>query len=468
MKNKKLTKFVFILWIILVLPLVGFTGFVLGAWATGYIFAGGQRLSTSQANIVLGLASIPSKVRTLPQSIKILFSDDPLPMLLDREVVEEDYWLRQFPSPEDTGYLLLSGVDPDYKQPNIRLIRISDGVILNQWNPNFKHIHAQIKGNKYAPKPALKNIAPLHPLLLPNGEIVFNVNSQGPMVKMGLCEGEVEEIFDIFSHHSIEIDDSNTHLVTSSIADYYFSTVNPYLQANLRDDSILKITFDGEVIENLSFSKILVDNGLESLLFGHMGSGFEPDPIHLNQVSVAKSDGSFWLKGDYLISARNLSTVFLYRPSTNKITWYQSGPWKNQHSAKFVDKNRIALFDNNVYSQTLFVRESDINRIFIVDFSSGTAQTSEPFKKLLESTHANPKTRSQGIVQVLPDGGLFIEETNYGRHLRFDRDKLLWSRVNDYDKNRIGMIFWSRYLTQEEGNIFIEDIRKLKDECGNN
>lgn len=185
----------------------------------------------------------------------------------------------------------------------------------------------------------------------------------------------------------------------------------------------------------------------------------------MNQISVAKSGGSFWLKGDYLISARNLSTIFLYRPSTNKIIWYQSGPWKNQHSAHFVDRNRIALFDNNVYAQTLFVRETDINRVFVVDFSSETVQISEPFRELLESEHAKPKTRSQGIVRVLPDGGLFIEETNYGRHLRFSKDGLLWSRVNDYDQNRIGLIIWSRYLTEEEGMVFFENIRKLQDSC---
>jgi hypothetical protein len=59
---------------------------------------------------------------------------------------------------------------------------------------------------------------------------------------------------------------------------------------------------------------------------------------------------------------------------------------------------------------------------------------------------------TEGRAEILPDGGLFIEESNFGRHLRFTKDQLLWSRVNDYDEGRIGMVSWSRYLTQEALN----------------
>jgi hypothetical protein len=442
---------------------------VVGAWSGRHAVTSTGRLSKSQSSFILGLSSIPGKTLTAVNSSKNLVTTDPLPLLLDKEVVEKSYWLRQFPSPEDDGYLLLSGVDPQYKHSNIRLIRIRDGEVLQTWEPNWQYILTKISERKFAPKPALESVLVVHPLPLPNGEIAFVLAQQQGVIKMTPCENQIEEVFDITAHHSIEIDNNN--IITAGISESYFVD-NSFLKDNLRDDSILKLTLDGKVIENLSLSKILIDNGLESLLFGHMGSNFEHDPIHLNQISVAKSDGSFWLKGDYLISARNLSTIFLYRPSTNKIIWHQSGPWKHQHSAHFVDKNRIALFDNNSintrYAEMSFLRETDINRVFVVDFSLEDVQIYEPFKELLESKHAKPKTTAQGIARVLPDGGLFIEETLYGRHLRFSEDKLLWSRVNDYDKDRIGLVSWSRYLTQEEGNIFIEDIRKLKDECGNN
>ena len=76
---------------------------------------------------------------------------------------------------------------------------------------------------------------------------------------------------------------------------------------------------------------------------------------------------------------------------------------------------------------------------------------SQPFAALL--AESKPVTITAGQARLLPDGGLFIEETEKGRHLRFTKDKLLWSRVNDYDKNRIGIVSWSRYLTAEEARV---------------
>ena len=105
MKNKRIEKLIFGLWIVLALSSVGFSGLVLGAWATTYLLSGGQRLSKVQSNIILGLASIPYKVKVLPKTIENIFVNDPLPLLLDRKSVEEKYWLRQFPSSGDTGYV---------------------------------------------------------------------------------------------------------------------------------------------------------------------------------------------------------------------------------------------------------------------------------------------------------------------------------------------------------------------------
>jgi hypothetical protein len=184
---------------------------------------------------------------------------------------------------------------------------------------------------------------------------------------------------------------------------------------------------------------------------GTSGMADNEDPIHINQIKVAHSDSRYWQRGDLLISSRHLSTLFLYRPSTNKILWHQTGPWMNQHSVDFVDAQRISVFSNNVVSgvpkkEHAFLTPKDLNRVYVFDFE--TKQVSQPYEALLAA--AKPITLTEGRAQLLPDGGLFIEETNYGRHLRFTKDKLLWSRVNDYDEKRIGMVSWSRYLTAEE------------------
>jgi hypothetical protein len=69
------------------------------------------------------------------------------------------------------------------------------------------------------------------------------------------------------------------------------------------------------------------------------------------------------------------------------------------------------------------------------------------------------RTLTEGRGEILPDGGLFVEETNYGRLLRFSKDRLMWSYVNWYGQNRIGRVSWSRYLTPEQVRAPLEAIR---------
>ena len=97
-------------------------------------------------------------------------------------------------------------------------------------------------------------------------------------------------------------------------------------------------------------------------------------------------------------------------------------------------------------SEGEFLPPQDANQVYVYDFATDTVST--PFGTLLSEQHV--RTVSEGRASVLPDGGLFVEETNYGRILRFSKDKLLWSYVNWYDSKRIGLVSWSRYLSAEE------------------
>jgi hypothetical protein len=188
---------------------------------------------------------------------------------------------------------------------------------------------------------------------------------------------------------------------------------------------------------------------MRGLLFGHGGEMIPHDPIHMNDVQPALVDSRFWRKGDLLISARHLSTVFLYRPSTGRIVWYKTGPWLNQHDANFLGDSRITVFGNDVIGERHgeeFVWPQDSNQVYSYDFATDSVST--PFASLM--SRQNVRTITEGRAEILPDGGLFVEESNYGRLLRFTKNDLLWSWVNWYDKKRIGMVSWSRYLSEAE------------------
>jgi hypothetical protein len=111
------------------------------------------------------------------------------------------------------------------------------------------------------------------------------------------------------------------------------------------------------------------------------------------------------------------------------------------------------VFNNNalVYSEAAdaFLPPSGANGVSVYDFQTG--EVSEPFKALLALSPV--QTATQGRAQLLVDGGLFIEETQSGRHLRFTSRGLLWQRINYFDEQHLGALAWSRYLSADEAAI---------------
>ena len=427
-------------------------------WAVRHALEGGSRLSAGQAALVVSIAEFPVTVRTAVQELRSALLGEPLPLLMNRSSVEQPGWIRKFPAAEDSGYLLFSGVDPLAKQAVVELIKISDGTVAARWVPDWLAIMAQTTSKQYAPLGSQYAAKAVHPLLLADGDIIFGHNG-GSLVRMSTCSSKPVWVLDEAMHHSVELDEAGTGIWSPSVAQDGFSD-NPWLQARVRDDALGHVSLDGRLIEQLSFVRILRENGLQALLMGTSGGKLKEDPIHLNEIKVARQDSRYWKRGDLLISSRHLSTLFLYRPATRKIIWYQTGPWMNQHSADFLDDHRISVFDNHVVGGPtdvkahIFANYNDINQVFVYDFDN--RQLTQPFKALL--AQARPVTITAGRARLLPDGGLFVEETNYGRHLRFSKDRLIWSRVNDYDDHRIGAVSWSRYLTAEEVSLPLKAI----------
>jgi hypothetical protein len=422
-------------------------GVVLGtAWAVRHAMIGGSRLSEQQAHAFISVAEFPGKVDRAVRQLIADLGGEATRLLLDRQATERVNWERLFPAPTDTGYLLFSGIEKPAEHSVVRLIRVSDGATMARWDPDWRGIYAKITDKQFTPRGTTSEARAIHPILLSDGDIIFKALDS--LVRMGSCSSQPLWVLDEPMHHSNELDATGS-VWTPSIATDGFPD-NRWLHDRVQDDALARVSADGQLLERHSFSEILRNNGLQSLLLGTTGNRPNDDPIHLNQIAVAPGDSRYWRRGDLLISARHLSTVVLYRPSTGRILWHQLGPWMNQHSVDFVDDHRISVFDNNVVANApkeyAFVKPGDTNRVLLYDFDNG--QISEPFAALL--AEAKPVTFTEGRARVLPDGGLFIEETNYGRHLRFTRDRLLWSRVNDYDDKRIGMVSWSRYLTAEE------------------
>ncbi len=247
-------------------------------------------------------------------------------------------------------------------------------------------------------------------------------------------------------HHSIELDSENALWVCGTLNR---SAEGNTFQSNIWDDGIFKIDpKSGKTIFKKSIYEILIANGRKNILFN--SGPLTEDLIHLNDIQPALSTTKYWEKGDLLISMRNRSTIFLYRPSTNKIIWLKTGPWNFQHDCDFIGDTQIGVFGNDVTDlKGKSILINGHNNQYIYDFESD--QVSTPYTKMFQK--GKIKTLTEGRSRILQDGQLFVEETNYGRILFGDTNGVKGIYVNRLDKEHIGALGWSRYYTTEEYNL---------------
>jgi len=427
------------------------------AWGVRRVFLMGTEsdsvMTATEKTVVLAAAEFPVTARN---AMYTLFNKQLRPLLLRTSDKEQSSWVRQFPFQQDSGYLLLSGLYRNEAATGVKLIRVADGHVMASWSPDWDQILAKISRKKYSDV-GPSNITATNPLLLDNADIIFETDNAS--VRLPACSRQPRWVLDEAMHHSTALDSSGMSYWSPSIEPQGF-TKNSFLRTMVRNDAIAKISLDGRLLYRRGFDQILHDNNLDFLLFNGSNAGdANTDPIHLNQIKAAPSDTKYWKKGDLLVSLRSPNTVLLYRPSENKVIWRQTGPWIHQHSADFVNDHQISVFNNNSVLRIAppttaaaetnsfdFLTPDSVNEVMVYDFD--TNQITQPYKPLLDA--ARPRSVTQGRARILPDGGLFLEETDNGRILRFSKDKLLWSFVNDYDDKHLGALAWSSYLTAEE------------------
>ena len=367
------------------------------------------------------------------------------------------------------SYLLHSRYDGNLKESIVELVDLTNFKVLHSWNPDIDKFNKLVKKvdefkNIERDKPNSRSRI-RHPKLLKDGGIVFQ--DQNPLRKIDVCSNLIFQNTQDQFHHSIETDiDGNiwvsTHIYPQSLP---IEIVGRKLRSEggYVDDSIVKISPDGEILFQKSISKIFIDNGLEYLLFSVGERNVLPkDPIHLNDIQPVDFDGEFWKKGDLFLSLRHQSMVLLYRPDTNEIIWKGTGRFFHQHDVDILDSNRISILNNNSKDYVNIDKVDGQNEILIYDF-----RTNEYSTYLKDSFIKNDvRTITEGRSQILPNGDLFFEETNYGRTLYFNADgSLRWKHVNRAENGKIYMLGWSRILYTEDDIMNVDNLIKSKVIC---
>lgn len=367
----------------------------------------------------------------------------------------------------EESYLLLSRYDGDLQEGVVELVDLRTFEILHSWNPDidaFNDLVEKVDEFKYLNRDNNnKRSRLIHPKLLQDGHLLFQDTT--PLRKIDDCSDLIfQNTHDMF-HHSNEIDaDGNiwvpSHIYPQSLPIEKVGR-NHILDGGFYDDAIVKLSPEGEILFEKSVSQIFIDNGLEYLLFAH-GNDYEKDPIHLNDIQPVSFDGEFWKKGDVFLSLPNQSMILLYRPSTNEIIWKGTGPFFHQHDVDILDEHRISIFNNNSKNFEVGGVVDGHNEVIIYDF-----ETNEYSSYLKDSLIENDiRTLTEGRSQILLNGDLFIEESNYGRTLYFNADgSLRWTHVNRANDGNVYRVGWSRILYTEKDLQTVNNFLTNKGTC---
>ena len=368
----------------------------------------------------------------------------------------------------EESYLLLSRYDGDLREGVVELVDLTNFKVLHTWNPDIDAFNDLVELEpvgefKYLERDKNNSRSRLfHPKLTSDGGLLFQDDS--PLRKIDSCSNLIfQNTHDSF-HHSTGTDIDGNIWVPSRIypQSLPIEKVGRNIEPRFIDDAIVKLSADGEILFEKSVSQIFIDNSLEYLLFSVGSRMFDVDPIHLNDIQPVNFDGEFWKKGDVFLSLRHQSMILLYRPESNEIIWKGTGAFFHQHDVDILDDHRISIFNNNSKN---FV-EGDVvdghNEVIIYDF-----KTDEYFSYLKDSLVNNDvRTITQGRSEILSNGDLFIEETNYGRTLYFNADgSLRWTYVNRAENGNVYRVGWSRILYTQEDIQTVNNFINNKGTC---
>ena len=310
------------------------------------------------------------------------------------------------------GYLLLTRHLPESTLDELKgtttlfeLIDLSRRKTVHVWNMNSK-----------APN--------VH--LFPDGSLIALEDRQST-IRLDACSN-VEWQKRWKAHHSIERD-----------ADGNFWTP-------VETHGLLKFSPAGKALSRISLTGALTRSGYRHLLYSmprHLHR------LHMNDVQPVLRDGPFWRRGDLFVSLRSNSVVLLYRPATDEVVWLRQGPWLHQHDVDVVSDSEISVFSNNA-AKALDGRSLVLgaNEVYVYDFATGEARS--PWREAMRRHEV--QTVVMGAATLLGDGGLIVEEHDYGRVLRLSADGALrWSYVNRASDGRVHRLGWNRYLDAEYG-----------------
>lgn len=401
--------------------------YMMTAWAIWHSTQSGPRINKKVEHYIIEFAKFPMTFYNYFFTAN--FQDD---RFIKNDIVKSGANYFVDTSKIDNGYLLISTFDSN-KNAEIKLYNFKKNITIKKWTLNKKYILANCPENINE-----RNIELVHPLLLKDSSIITHF---GYLLRINKSNNVmwINKEASLF-HHSIELENDTLLWTGGHLLDKkYFN----FESDSLLDNSLVSInTNTGKILQKISVADILIRNGYKDLF--EIGP-WEEDAIHLNDIQPALKNSKFWQKGDLLISIRNRNTIFLYRKNTNKIIWLKTGPWLNQHDCDFIDDKRIMVFGNDILRGKDHHLIYGHNNIYIYNLENNTIDTSySPIMRKI-----GIKTLNEGRCELLDNGDMFVDESNFGNLYIFNKEKLKFHYTERVDKKNVKKFFWVRYIPEK-------------------
>lgn len=334
------------------------------------------------------------------------------------------------------GVTLITTFWPDRNwQPGIRIIDV-EGNTLHHWDVTPHTLWPGDPHNDGMPgNMAIRDNYVHGSYLFPNGDLLYNIEYLG-LVRVDRCNN-VRWKLPYRTHHSISRDDDGNFWVSGAkwiTADDPRTGQFPGLRPPYTEDTALKVSPEGEILEEISLLEAIYNGGYQYLFWKY---GYRTDdPTHLNDVESLSSSLAdhfpAFESGDLVVSMKHINSVAVLDTS-GRIKWIDSHLLTRQHDPDFEEDGWIVIFDNRE-DGTDTGEYLGGSAIVAINPATGESRQvyptddSQRFFTLLGGKH-----------RLLPGGNRLITETAAGRVFEIDASgRTVWEWIHEpYDKQMV-------------------------------
>ena len=430
--------FTYPVFLILFLSIIGAMGF--GSLLRHH-YIGGEKLQSLQ-EIAVTIAEV------LPNTKKILFNSSSL--LAKNRAKFKDYKAGfNFKNKKELDILfLLNYTNPSNKKHEINLIDLQTYKSIFKYKFDYE-LFTKIKSenNEKLKKYITDDNFVLRSTFLTKDINFISITTGDIIVKFSPATSDIVWFNDEYNfHHTFYVNEIEKYIWAIGCSKNS-KLDKKYLSRDFCDDSVIKIDLDtGKIIEEISVTQIMIDEGIHNHLFVGRIDKSVPDPLHINDVEEVISDTNFTNKGNLFVSLGHTNMILLINPSTKKILWKLHDKLFHQHDVDIINNDEIAIFNNNriITNKDKVYKNNEIN---VYNFTSN--ELSSPYDKILNENEI--RTVNQGLMEIT-EYGVLVEEQNSGRYIFFEKNgKVIFEYLNKSEDNSdVYQVHWSRLITNKD------------------